>query len=106
MLSHLPDIYVLNFGILLFVILLALSIIDVKSYLLPNFLTLPLIPAGIAQGWVLTQDWKSGMLNFLPSAAHGAGGSPCPTLFWLAVAQVCSLSCTHESNRQNTRMML
>jgi len=63
MLLHLPDIYVLNFGILLFIILLALSIIDVKSYLLPNFLTLPLIPAGIAQGWVLTQDWKSGIIG-------------------------------------------
>lgn len=53
----------LIFAIVLFSALLALSIIDIKSYLLPNFLTLPLIPVGIFQGWVLSHNWIAGTIG-------------------------------------------
>ncbi|PHR93593.1 MAG: hypothetical protein COA69_02850 [Robiginitomaculum sp.] len=53
----------LIFAIILFSALLALSIIDMRSYLLPNTLTLPLIPIGIFQGWVLSHNWLAGTIG-------------------------------------------
>jgi leader peptidase (prepilin peptidase)/N-methyltransferase len=44
--------------------LLALAATDLKYYLLPDFLTLPLIPAGLAAGWLFEPD---------SLAAHGLG---------------------------------
>ena len=53
------------FGFILFTTLLLLSIIDIKSFTLPNILTLPLIPIGILQSWVLTQDWRYSLIGAL-----------------------------------------
>ena len=57
------------FGLTLFILLLTLSIIDIKSFILPNILTLPLIVMGVLQSWFLTQAWQ----NSLIGAAAGYG---------------------------------
>lgn len=63
MLWQISSFYPFIFGAVLFIALLVLSVIDAKTYLLPNFLTLPLIPIGIVQGWILSQDWQSNAIG-------------------------------------------
>lgn len=53
----------LGFGTILCVGLFALSYIDFKTYLLPNKITLPLIPIGILQFWILQQNWVSACIG-------------------------------------------
>ena len=49
-------------------VLLTLAVIDFKYYVLPDFLTLPLIPAGILVAWVLD---PSAVLDHVIGAAGG-----------------------------------
>lgn len=51
------------FGFILFAALLVLTWIDLKTFRLPDLITLPLIPLGILQAWLLTGDWKSSVLG-------------------------------------------
>lgn len=47
---------------LLVAALLALSVIDIRTYRLPDLLTLPLIPAGLGAAWVLGETlWLHGL---------------------------------------------
>ena len=44
--------------------LVVLSIIDWRSYRLPDYLTLPLIPAGLAAAWWLGESlWLHGLMT-------------------------------------------
>ncbi len=56
-------VYIFIFGGTLLAFLTALSWKDAKTYRLPDTLTLPLIPLGILQGYLLTEDWKAGVIG-------------------------------------------
>jgi len=56
---------IILFGGTLLAFLLALSWIDAKTYRLPDKLTLPLIPLGILQGYLLAGDWTPGLIGAL-----------------------------------------
>jgi leader peptidase (prepilin peptidase)/N-methyltransferase len=51
--------------------LLALAVIDVRDYLLPDFLTIPLALLGLATAWIMA---SSSVLNHLVGAACGLVG--------------------------------
>lgn len=57
--------------------LLALAVIDFRHYLLPDFLTLPLVPAGLLVNWALDD----------PGIAAAALGAAAGFLFVLAIRQ-------------------
>ena len=58
-----PVLFTSVFGAILLAALLTLSIIDIKTYLLPNFLTLPLIALGLFQSWVLDNNLLAGFIG-------------------------------------------
>ncbi len=63
MFLHSPLLLISVFGALLFAALLTLSIIDIKTYLLPNVLTLPLIALGLLHSWVLDNNLLAGFIG-------------------------------------------
>jgi len=54
---------IILFGGTLFAFLTILSWVDAKTYRLPDKYTLPLIPLGILQAWLLTGDWKKAVIG-------------------------------------------
>lgn len=54
---------VLLFGLVLLAFLAVLSFTDIKSYRLPDKYTLPLIPLGILQSYLLTNAWKPALIG-------------------------------------------
>lgn len=57
------------FGASLLIALVALAWVDLKTFRLPDSLTLPLIPLGILQNWFLLHDWTQALIG----AAVGYG---------------------------------
>lgn len=54
-------------------LLLALSVIDLKTFRLPNVLTFSLIGTGLAEAWLFQGGFASGFYNRLLGAAIGYG---------------------------------
>ena len=50
------------FALILLVLLAALSWIDIKTYRLPNLLTLLLLISGLAQAWMIG-DWRASVIG-------------------------------------------